>query len=34
MNADAKTILPEIAFYYPNPYWRDSSWAKNLILFF
>ena len=26
--------LPEIAFYYPNPYWRDADWAKNLILFF
>jgi hypothetical protein len=26
--------LPEIAFYYPNPYWRNVDWAKNLILFF
>jgi len=26
--------LPEIAFYYPNPYWRDPDWVKNLILFF
>ena len=26
--------LPEIAFYYPNPYWHDVDWAKNLILFF
>lgn len=26
--------LPEIAFYYPNPYWYDPDWARNLILFF
>jgi Family of unknown function (DUF6236) len=26
--------LPEIAFYYPNPYWHDAEWARNLILFF
>jgi hypothetical protein len=26
--------LPEIAYYYPNPYWHDSDWAKNIILFF
>lgn len=26
--------LPEVAFYYPNPYWRNPDWAKNLILFF
>jgi len=26
--------LPEIAFYYPNPYWSHVDWAKNLILFF
>ena len=25
---------PEIAFYYPNPFWFDGSWIKNLILFF
>ena len=25
---------PEIAFYYPNQYFRDPNWAKNLILFF
>jgi len=25
---------PEIAFYYPNPYWRNVDWAKNIILFF
>jgi hypothetical protein len=30
----AATLLPEIAFYYPNPYWHDSDWVKNLILFF
>jgi hypothetical protein len=28
------TELPEIAFYYPNPYWYDVDWARNLILFF
>ena len=28
------TALPEIAFYYPNPYLGDPDWAKNLILFF
>lgn len=27
-------VLPEIAFYYPNPYWRNPDWVKNLILFF
>ena len=26
--------LPDIAFYYPNPIWRDGNWIKNLILFF
>jgi len=26
--------LPEIAYYYPNPYWRDVDWAKNILLFF
>lgn len=25
---------PEFAFYYPNPYWYNSNWVKNLILFF
>ncbi|MEL6769915.1 MAG: hypothetical protein AAFP18_02490 [Bacteroidota bacterium] len=24
----------EIAFYYPNPFWSDGDWIKNLILFF
>lgn len=24
----------EIAYYYPNPMWRDGDWVKNLILFF
>jgi hypothetical protein len=32
--SDAASQLPEIAFYYPNPYWRDSDWAKTLVLFF
>ena len=26
--------LPEVAFYYPNQYFYDPNWAKNLILFF
>jgi hypothetical protein len=26
--------LPEVAFYYPNPYWHDLDWARNMILFF
>ena len=26
--------LPEVAFYYPNQYFYDPDWAKNLILFF
>jgi hypothetical protein len=30
----AKTQSPEVAFYYPNPFWYDSDWIKNLILFF
>ena len=25
---------PEVAFYYPGPYWRSSDWVKNLLLFF
>lgn len=24
----------EVAFYYPNPFWMDGDWIKNLILFF
>ncbi len=24
----------EFAFYYPNPYFHDADWVKNLILFF
>lgn len=26
--------LPKVAYYYPEPYWIDSDWVKNLILFF
>ncbi len=33
-DASKPADLPEIAFYYPNPYWSDLDWAKNLILFF
>lgn len=28
------TALPEVAFYYPNPFWSNGDWIKNLILFF
>lgn len=33
MGADAP---PEIAYYYPEPYWlaREGGWVKNLLLFF
>jgi hypothetical protein len=24
----------ELAFYYPNPFWYDGNWIKNLVLFF
>ena len=27
-------LLPEWAFYYPNPVWSQSYWLKNLLLFF
>jgi hypothetical protein len=27
-------LLPEWAFYYPNPVWSQSNWLKNLVLFF
>ena len=26
--------LPEIAYYYPEPFWRSGEWVKNLLLFF
>jgi hypothetical protein len=29
-----ETTLPEVAFYYPEPFWGDGDWIKNLILFF
>lgn len=29
-----ETIAREIAYYYPNPMWRDGDWIKNLIVFF
>lgn len=32
--APSKKGLPEVAFYYPNPYWQNADWAKNLVLFF
>lgn len=27
-------LKPEIAFYYPNPFWYHGGWIKNLLLFF
>jgi hypothetical protein len=24
----------ELAYYYPNPFWQDGDWIKNLVLFF
>jgi hypothetical protein len=30
----AKSELPELAYYYPNPMWKQGDWIKNLILFF
>ena len=27
-------MKPEVAFYYPGQYWRNTDWIKNLILFF
>ncbi len=32
--SSATTTLPEVAFYYPNPFWSNGDWIKNLILFF
>lgn len=34
INMTTKNQNPEVAFYYPNPFWDDSGWIKNLILFF
>ena len=25
---------PDVAFYYPGPYWLNVDWVKNLICFF
>jgi hypothetical protein len=30
----ADDTLPEVDFYYPEPFWSDGNWIKNLILFF
>ena len=27
-------MKPDVAFYYPGPYWSSSDWIKNLVLFF
>lgn len=34
MSQTANDPLPEVAFYYPEPFWLDGNWIKNLILFF
>ena len=34
MTQAATGTLPEVAFYYPEPFWSDGNWIKNLILFF
>jgi hypothetical protein len=34
LNQIAKDTIPEVAFYYPGPFWGDGNWIKNLILFF
>jgi hypothetical protein len=34
MSDHAATELPEIAFYYPGPFWGDDDAIKNLLLFF
>ena len=33
-NAPDRAPTKEIAYYYPNPMWRDGDWVKNLIVFF
>lgn len=33
-NAGPNDVDREFAFYYPNPYWCDHDWVKNLLLFF
>lgn len=33
MTSSSKHV-PNVAFYYPGPYWRSSDWVKNLLLFF
>jgi len=30
----ASNALPEVAYYYPEPYWREGDWIKTLLLFF
>ena len=34
MSQTTNAALPEVAFYYPEPFWVDGNWIKNLILFF
>lgn len=29
-----QTNVREVAYYYPNPMWRDGDWVKSLIIFF
>ena len=28
------TEAQELAYYYPEPFWGDGDWIKNLLLFF
>ncbi len=32
--APKKDCLLEVVLYYPNPYWQNTDWVKNLIIFF
>jgi hypothetical protein len=34
VNQTVNETLPEVAFYYPETFWADGNWIKNLILFF
>src|SRR5437660_567559 len=33
-DASGAVRAPEIAYYYPEPYWRQGDWVKTLLLFF
>src|SRR5437899_2519132 len=34
MTSTIPSRMPEVGFYYPNPFWTDGDWVKNLVLFF